>query len=96
MLCMLSEGYPTLHIGPPHFTIGLVVLPDGKPFELNAVRTHTTLYQGLDPVKQYLWSPDNPARFNERAKLIPGGQKPTGVDFVIAQMEAADEMGLTM
>ena len=76
VLCVYSYGDDDLKIPAPHFMVGMVVLTDGKPFDMTVLSS--TFYFGCDPVPQYLWSPYKPGKFNGTAHLIPDGEKPMG------------------
>ena len=64
---------------PPHFDVVLVVLSDGKPFELTA--STFSLHWGLPPVRSYLFTPYKPARFTYTTRLIPKKEKKIAIDF---------------
>lgn len=71
---------------PPDFSVALVVLSDGKPFDLTAYEG--TYHWGFAPLRHWLWSPYHPARFSKSAQLRPKGQKRILCDFASEDMRA--------
>lgn len=86
LLHIVAYGDPRARVPAPSFEVGLVVLSDGRPFEMTVHSTsyHATLY----PKTHYLRTPYHPARFNGKARLVPTGQKPIAVDFASDEMKA--------
>lgn len=71
---------------PPPFSVGLVVLSEGQPFEMTA--HSTTSHHYVAPVPQYIWSPYAPVRFNSTVRHIPNGHEPLGMDFYTPEAKA--------
>ena len=77
MLRVLAYGDYALKQPAPSFDIGLVILSDGKPFDLTAYST-TYHQDGGNETEQHLWSPYSPVKINGTMRLIPEGGKPIG------------------
>lgn len=86
LLDIVAYGDPRQRLPPPDFSVALVVLSDGKPFDLTAY--DATFHWHLSPLGHWLWSPYKPARFCKSAKLRPKGQKPIRCDFASSDMRA--------
>lgn len=86
LLHVVAYGDLEHEVPAPNFSVALVVLSDGKPFDLTAY--DVTFHWDLEPIRHYLWSPYLPARFSEHAQLIPKGHKPLHYDFASEEMKA--------
>lgn len=86
VLCAYSDGDDKQKIAAPHFTVGMIVLSDGKPFDMTVFST--SFYYGRDPVGQYLWSPYKPGKFNGTTQLIPDGESPLGKNLDSDEIKA--------
>lgn len=84
MLHAISFGDYDLKEPAHDFTIGMVIISDGEPFDLTAYST--SHHAGRDPVRQYLWTPYEPVRINGSMRILPKGQKPIKVDFGSQEM----------
>lgn len=81
----VAYGDSRHRIPPPDFSVALVVLSDGKPFDLTAY--NGTYHWGFDPLRYWLWSPYKPARFCQSRALRPKGQKRIRCDFASQEMK---------
>lgn len=63
----------------PNFDVVLVVLSQGKPFDLTA--SSTSLHWGIPAAQRYLFTPYKPARFTRTTRLIPKGEKRISMDL---------------
>ena len=71
---------------PAHdFDMGIVVISDGKPFDLTAYSS--SYFAGRDAVHQYLWTPYEPARINGSMRVLPKPQRPLKIDFGSQEMK---------
>lgn len=86
LLHIVAFGDNRQRLPPPDFSVALVVLSNGKPFDLTAY--DGTFHWQLRPLRHWLWSPYNPARFCKSAKLRPKGQKPIRCDLAGVEMRA--------
>ena len=82
--CLLHViAYGDDRVTVPRFSVAMVVLSEGKPFDLTL--HSVSLHSGVRPGFHYLWTPYKPAKFAADTRLIPKGQKPIGVDFASAE-----------
>lgn len=86
LLHIVAYGDLDHSVPAPDFSVALVVLSDGKPFDLTVF--DMTYHWNLAPIRQYLWSPYKPAKFTSAAQLRPKGQKPILCDFASEEMKA--------
>ena len=69
----------------PSFDVAMVVLSEGKPFDMTVYST--SVHWGVRGVERYLFDPYKPAKFGPSTRLIPKGERPIASDFAGAGMK---------
>ena len=69
----------------PSFDVGMVILSEGKPFDLTIYGTST--HWGLRRVGRYLFDPYSPAKIGPSTRLKPKGERRIAIDFSKEEMK---------